>query len=148
MIDDRKSELDRAGRIAVGSMWFAPHMLEGNYPAMFGLSPRYLADHRQRRPPLIVKLPDGTEFCVDVMAWDTKPEPCDHIVNDQQRTPQACPYCSGTGTKRVGRHYGDGWIVTGREPLITLSPSINIVGSYHGWLRDGVISDDCEGRRF
>ncbi|MDE2467968.1 MAG: hypothetical protein KGL35_04315 [Bradyrhizobium sp.] len=43
--------------------------------------------------------------------------------------------------------YG-GWEVTGEAPLITVSPSINIVGFYHGWLRNGIISDDCEGRKF
>jgi hypothetical protein len=43
--------------------------------------------------------------------------------------------------------YG-GWQVTGDAPAITVSPSINIGGSYHGWLQSGVISDDCEGRKF
>ncbi len=43
---------------------------------------------------------------------------------------------------------GNGWTVTGEAPLITVSPSINIVGSYHGWIKNGVISDDCEGRVF
>lgn len=46
-----------------------------------------------------------------------------------------------------GRHYG-GWTVTGEAPLITLSPSINMVGSYHGWLQNGILSDDCEGRKY
>ena len=40
-----------------------------------------------------------------------------------------------------------GWTVTGDPPLITVSPSINAIGSYHGWLQNGVLSDDCEGRR-
>lgn len=46
-----------------------------------------------------------------------------------------------------GSYYG-GWSVTGDAPRITVSPSINLVGSYHGWIADGCISDDCEGRRF
>lgn len=46
-----------------------------------------------------------------------------------------------------GKRYG-GWMVSGVAPLITVSPSINIGDSYHGWLQNGVISDDCEGRRF
>lgn len=46
-----------------------------------------------------------------------------------------------------GNHYG-GWTVTGEVPDITVSPSINIGGSYHGWLQNGVISDDVEGRVF
>lgn len=46
-----------------------------------------------------------------------------------------------------GRAYG-GWTVTGVAPLITVSPSINIGGSYHGWLHAGILSDDCEGRKY
>jgi hypothetical protein len=46
-----------------------------------------------------------------------------------------------------GKYYG-GWTVTGEAPLITLSPSINMVGSYHGWLQNGILSDDCEGRKY
>jgi hypothetical protein len=148
MIESRDKEREEKGSIAVGSMWYAPHMLEGNRPEMFGLSQRYLTEIKPKRPPLIVKLPDHTEFCVDVRAWDTVAAPCDHKVNDEQRTPDKCPYCGGTGTKKVGRHYGEGWLVTGTEPLITLSPSINIVGSYHGWIQNGIITDDCEGRKY
>jgi hypothetical protein len=40
---------------------------------------------------------------------------------------------------------GTGWIVTGDAPIITAMPSI-VVPGYHGWLRDGVFSDDIEGR--
>lgn len=46
-----------------------------------------------------------------------------------------------------GQHYG-GWTVTGEAPLITIAPSINIVGSYHGFLQNGVITADCEGRTY
>ena len=38
------------------------------------------------------------------------------------------------------------WSRTGTPPLITVTPSVNCVGRYHGWVRDGVITDDCEGR--
>ena len=41
-----------------------------------------------------------------------------------------------------------GWTVTGQAPCITVSPSINLVGRYHGWIQNGVISADCEGRTF
>lgn len=37
---------------------------------------------------------------------------------------------------------GDGWAVSGVPPLITVSPSIHLVGYYHGWLTAGVLSDD------
>jgi hypothetical protein len=31
---------------------------------------------------------------------------------------------------------------------LTATPSINAVGCYHGWLTNGVLTDDCEGRTF
>ena len=40
---------------------------------------------------------------------------------------------------------GPGWTVTGTETNLTCHPSI-VVPGYHGWLRDGVFSDDLEGR--
>lgn len=46
-----------------------------------------------------------------------------------------------------GKHYG-GWQVTGIAPNITVTPSINIGGSYHGFLVNGIIGDDVEGRVF
>lgn len=73
---------------------------------------------KHERAPLVVRLPGSTEFCIDTLAW------------------------------RDGQVYGNGWTVTGEAPRVTLSPSINIVGSYHGWIRDGVITDDCEGRSY
>lgn len=39
------------------------------------------------------------------------------------------------------------WTRTGEPPAITVAPSINLVGRYHGFLRDGVLTDDVEGRR-
>ncbi len=39
------------------------------------------------------------------------------------------------------RGYYDGWTVTGVPPNITVSPSINMVGRYHGFLKNGVIGD-------
>lgn len=41
-----------------------------------------------------------------------------------------------------------GWIVKGELPNITVEPSIDCVGHYHGFIRDGIITDDCEGRTF
>jgi hypothetical protein len=43
---------------------------------------------------------------------------------------------------------GGKWVVQGELPRITVSPSIHQVGSYHGFVRDGVITDDCEGKKF
>lgn len=39
----------------------------------------------------------------------------------------------------------EGWTVTGLPPCVTVRPSIVSPG-YHGWLTDGVLSDDIEGR--
>lgn len=33
------------------------------------------------------------------------------------------------------------WTRTGVAPKVTVSPSIHVVGSYHGWLRDGYLED-------
>lgn len=30
-------------------------------------------------------------------------------------------------------------LVVGEKPLITVSPSIHIVGYWHGWLQDGIL---------
>lgn len=43
---------------------------------------------------------------------------------------------------------GRGWDVRGELPGITVSPSIHQIGEYHGYIQDGVISEDCEGRAF
>lgn len=40
---------------------------------------------------------------------------------------------------------GDGWVVTGEWPRLTCAPSI-VLDGYHGFLRDGVFTDDVEGR--
>lgn len=37
------------------------------------------------------------------------------------------------------------WTITGTAPKFTASPSI-ASPRYHGWLRDGVLTPDCEGR--
>ncbi len=45
---------------------------------------------------------------------------------------------------------GDGkpWNVKGMPPLITVSPSIVIGKLYHGYIRNGEISSDVNGRKF
>lgn len=62
---------------------------------------------QDKREPLWVILPDRTLFCVDVLAW------------------------------AGGTHQGEGWEVSGEAPKITVSPSIHIVGSWHGYLENG-----------
>jgi hypothetical protein len=78
---------------------------------------------RPRRAPILICLPDDgsspTIWCPDQMAWN----------GDQ------------------GSH-GHGWEVNGILPNVTITPSINYPMRYHGWVTSGVVSDDCEGRKF
>jgi Family of unknown function (DUF6527) len=42
----------------------------------------------------------------------------------------------------------NGWRVTGVLPNVTITPSIDVEGYYHGWITDGVIGDDLGGRTY
>lgn len=59
--------------------------------------------------------------------------------------PGLIPFCIDGQVWNEGHHSG-GWTVTGEAPSVTVSPSINFGSMYHGFLQDGVISSDCEGR--
>lgn len=96
--------------------WYWP----GHFATGERLSQQYRDLHQANRPPMLVFLPGRTLFCVDGACWNTGPD--NKIV------------------------YHGGWGVQGQLPLITLTPSINIGGSYHGFIRSGVITDDMEGR--
>lgn len=52
------------------------------------------------------------------------------------------------GKCRNSQGFYGGWTVTGGPPDLTVSPSINLGGIYHGWLQNGIISDDVEGRTY
>lgn len=71
-----------------------------------------------KRDPYVVRLPGPVDFCIDTRAWSE------------------------------GKHYGDGWEISGWGKTLTLTPSINIGGIYHGFITNGVITDDCEGRQY
>lgn len=45
-------------------------------------------------------------------------------------------------------HEGYKWTITGEIPTVTATPSINCVGIYHGFVTKGIVTDDCEGRKF
>lgn len=34
-----------------------------------------------------------------------------------------------------------GWVITGDPPNLTASPSIHIIGKYHGWLQNGELTN-------
>lgn len=62
--------------------------------------------------------------------------------------PGRVPFCVDAQQMRNGEGIGGGWSVSGDAPSITVSPSINVGGVYHGFIQNGVITDDCEGRQF
>jgi hypothetical protein len=43
---------------------------------------------------------------------------------------------------------GQGWTVTGELPAISVSPSVHQIGRYHGFVQNGVLTDDLEGRTY
>jgi hypothetical protein len=104
----------------VGDMWYASWRLE-DMPHW--LSPEYYRDWAGKRPPIDIMLPS----------------------NEPWGTAQFCIDMRTTNDSNLGDH---GWTVTGEAPNITLSPSINMKGVYHGWIQNGVVSEDCEGRKF
>lgn len=40
------------------------------------------------------------------------------------------------------------WTRTGNPPDISTQPSINFVGLYHGYISEGYVTDDYDGRKF
>lgn len=77
-----------------------------------------LSPEHAGKRPLLVRLPGNVDFAVYGPTW----------------------MAGGPGPS--------GWRVDGEPPLLLISPSINIGGVYHGYLQNGVISDDCEGRKY
>lgn len=107
----------------IGDMWPALGWANSNM-----LSNKYKNEAAGKRPPLMVILPSihseyGDRFIVDRGASDD-------------------PDNKGWDVVIVGE------LKDGETPDITLSPSINCVGSYHGYIRNGIITDDCEGRTY
>lgn len=107
--------------------------------------------------------PDGLNgfqrLQVGDMWWADMPEDTDHLsmlvcrVKHAGmrplivRLPGPADFAIYGPTWRDGVH-GPGWDVVGDAPKVTVSPSINLVGVYHGYLRDGVITDDLDGHTY
>jgi len=68
---------------------------------------------------IVVRLPDGTDWVVDHASSRSL----------QEQRPQ-------------------GWNVSGELPRISVTPSIHVIGRYHGFVTDGVLTDDLEGRSY
>lgn len=128
----------RFGDLPIGTMFYVPPSIDLEQPdnldwpwwyaSKVKLSEYYFT-HNSHRRPLLLKTPSnsgygpikGDMFCID----------------------GAC-FRSENGDTL---YYG-GWSVTGDAPNITMYPSINLSGIYHGFLQNGVLSDDCEGRKY
>ena len=114
--------------VQIGDMWFDDWKIRDDCPPFLkaDLSDEYRRDWLDKRPPIIVAVPS--------VHFPKHPYRLIPIDEHYQRGP--------------GIAETHGWAVTGEAPHITCSPSINAVGDFHGWLRDGVISDDVEGRKY
>jgi hypothetical protein len=111
--------------LEIGHCAYAPWLFteDGYHYITSALGSRYRSLPEPRRAPIIIALPyAGTKYQI----W----------VPDQQ-----------AWNSTQGNH-GEGWLVTGELPRVTITPSINCVGTYHGFVTEGVIADDCEGRKF
>lgn len=102
-----------------GHCVIAPWVLEPDHWRAGSFGSHYLNLPQPRRAPILIMLPGDNQWCPDQMAW----------------------------TSERG-NYGNGWMVTGEWPKISITPSINFVGRYHGFVIAGEITDDCEGRVF
>jgi hypothetical protein len=90
-----------------------------------GLSAHYKNNVASIRKPLVVKLPTNPYTHVE----DTGPGGVLFWID-------------------MGFSDGTGWEVSGEAPTLTLTPSINYEHGYHGYIKNGVITDDCEGRTY
>ena len=86
------------------------------------------------------------------------PDGREHIISDHDIPPGACRL-GDSGSWYIRMPHGDDfsptlnygghrWSMVGTPPAISISPSINCVGSYHGHVKDGILTDDSEGRKF
>lgn len=108
----------RGEPLPVGTMYSSDHYNRAKPAGRPLLTPEYRSTRASLREPLFVVLPDGCTFCVD-------------SVTMKDDVPGLT-----------------GWTVEGEAPRLTLMPSVNIKGGWHGYIRDGEISDDVEGRTF
>ena len=131
---DFETVADRIGERMIGVLY--PVTAE-NRPF---LSPHYREHVAAVRPPLVLMVP---------AFWPDSP---DSLV---AKTPGgfrlgAQPWCIDSAPSNDAN---GGWTVEcpwpledGQDVALTIHPSLNCVGSYHGWIKDGVISADVEGR--
>ena len=88
------------------------------YLAKEGHLSDYYSANNSHRQPLFLMLPGKHLFLVDGKCWN----------------------------QQLGR-YG-GWHVRGEAPNISVFPSIDISGTYHGCLSNGILGDDIVHRKY
>lgn len=118
---------ERPENATVGDMWPIPWMADSGDL----LGQHYHKDWAGKRPPLMIALPaksGSPDWFVDFIVDRTSSK-------------------DGPG--------GPGWKVTivgelvdGKPANITLAPSVDCGGEYHGYIREGMVTNDCEGRTY
>lgn len=107
--------------------------------------------------PLPMPFEETPEFVASGQPYPNGRSPMEMFSEEYRRDwfPRRAPLVvmlPGTGTfcidSMASGNHPHGWTVTGDAPNVTLTPSVNAVGVYHGWIQNGVITDDCEGRTF
>jgi hypothetical protein len=100
------------------------------FPFGYDLSKRYVTLIKPHRKPLSVVLPLRNDH-----RWEAS--------HGMKRGTLFCLDSAPTGDPD-GHWLVEiaGELVVGEKPPVTVHPSINAVGIYHGWLKDGVLSDD------
>ena len=106
-----------------GDMFYAPWLVEGEdakYYLEKYLSLEYKRDILGKRPPIMVVLPTGTDFCVD------------------------CAYC-GSQDGHGWTVTGDAPDITVSPSINHWAGSDRC---WHGYLQNGILTDDLEGRKY
>lgn len=108
-----------------------------------------------RKQELFYTLPDGREvsfkdLSVGAMFHTSDMPPYDDGSAYHAARPSIIVLLPGRVLWHMNDKGSEGclWQIDGEIPNVTASPSINYVGIYHGWVQNGVVSDDVEGRKF
>jgi hypothetical protein len=101
---------------------------------------------------LFYTLPDGREVKFNELPvgamWHSSQQPEGTYYHHDE--PSICVVLPGRVIWQMNGPGTNGfrWSVSGEMPNVTASPSINFNGIYHGFVQNGVVTDDVEGRRF
>lgn len=120
-IIDREKQREAGEPRQIGDAWYADYLINDPDYATFWnnrKSPEYVRDWEGKRPPIYIQLPAPDGGSV-------------HWCIDEKAS-----------------NSDSGWTVIGELPNLTITPSILMYGCYHGWVRDGELTDDIEGRTY